>query len=106
MIIPSDLYTGVIPYSLKFDLSCSSIFVCCIFLLWNIILDLFWLMIISLLVAQFSQVVMVSSNLASDEPTILVSSANIYGNTLFIESICPVRSFVNMLKSRQEILHP
>ena len=49
---------------------------------------------------------MVLSSFFKEDPTIFVSSANIYGYTLFIVSIYSVRSSVKMLNSRHEILHP
>ena len=75
IITPKDLYTGVIPYPLYFGFNSDSILEGVILLPWNIIFDLFILMDIILSLAQFSQVVMVSSSFCSVDPTIFVSSA-------------------------------
>ena len=60
----------------------------------------------SLFTAHVSHVVTMVSKFYNVCPTILVSSAKIYGYMLGICSILSVRSFVKILNSRHDMLHP
>ena len=106
IITPEDLYDNTIPYPLYLSwlsfshllyFRSSSI---------NIILDLFLFSFMWLFSAHYSHTSMTSSKLGSPTPSMLVSSANIYGQESYISSSSSVRSFVKMLKSRHDIPHP
>ena len=72
----------------------------------NMIFDFFLFSFIWLLMAHCSHMFIITSRFSSVCPTMLVSSANICGYMSIYSSNRSVRSFVKILNSIHEMLHP
>ena len=81
-------------------------YVYCILFPIIIILDFCLFIFILFVSAHFSPIYIVFFSLSISYPRMLVSSAKIYGEIFPSFRYSSVRSFVKILKSRQDILHP
>ena len=105
-MIPSDLQLFVSPQPLYSLWQLAYIFIVFILLFMSMIFDFFLFNFISFLLAHYSQMSIIVSKFSIVWPTMLVSSANIYGYMFGCSRIKSVRSFVNMLNNIHEMLHP
>ena len=103
---PSDLYYSAISYPAIYFPILFSHSVNFILLFIINIFDFFLLIFIRFFSAQSSQILIVFFNLLIFYPNTFVSSAKIYGDISPSFRNSSVRSLVNILKRRQEMLHP
>ena len=106
IMTPSDLYCRAISYPAIYFPMLLSHSVNFILLFIISIFDFFLLIFIRFFSAQSSQILIVFFNLLIVYPNTFVSSAKIYGDISPSFRNSSVRSLVNILKRRHEILHP
>ena len=106
IITPRLLYFNVISYPSIYLSILFSHYVYCILFSIIIILDFCLFIFILFISAHFSPICMVFYSFTNSYPSILVSSAKIYGDIFPSFRYSSVRSLVNILNRRHDMLHP